>query len=60
MLWVKNYLAVTDLYGDGYYIPEDDQELKDQTMFVDRPKTISYDTYEQKAGTKSSSSSNAS
>jgi len=29
-------------------------------MFVDRPKTISYDTYEQKAGAKSSSSSNAS
>lgn len=21
MLWVKNYLAVSDLYGDGYYIP---------------------------------------
>ncbi len=46
MLWVKNYLAVTDLYGDGYYIPEDDEEIKDLTMFVDPPKPISYETYE--------------
>ncbi len=25
MLWVKNYLSKSELYGDAYYIPEDDE-----------------------------------
>lgn len=25
ILWVQNYLAVPELYGGAYYIPEDDE-----------------------------------
>lgn len=39
MNWVRQYLAELQLYGKGYYVIEDDEDIDFKSFFMAPPKT---------------------
>lgn len=38
MNWVRSYLAELQLYGNCYYVIEDDEDIENSSFFVAHPK----------------------
>ena len=40
MNWVRRYLAELELYGKGYYVIEDDEDIENSNFFQAPPKNV--------------------